>query len=109
MNIQEKAERYAREKLGNWCHIVHSAYEISQCTNGEVSAKDYTAGHNEAMRWIPVGERLPDTFDENNDHNTVLCKMDNGMLFTGVYMEYQKKWNVFGFGVTCSIKEWREI
>lgn len=49
MNSQEKAEQYAREKLGNWCHIVHSAYEISQCTNGEVTVNDYLAGYNEAM------------------------------------------------------------
>ena len=100
MNIQEKAEQYARELHGE-----------SECfyTERIDSICDYTAGYNEAKRWIPVGERLPDTFDENNDHNTVLCKMDNGMLFTGVYMEYQKKWNVFGFGVTYSIKEWREI
>lgn len=48
-NIQEKSEQYAREKLGNWCHITHSAYDTSQCTNGEVSAQDYTAGYNEAM------------------------------------------------------------
>ena len=61
MNIQEKAEQYAREKLGNWCHIVHSAYEISQCTNGEVTVNDYLVGYNEAKRWIPVGERLPDS------------------------------------------------
>lgn len=52
-NIQEKAEQYAREKLGNWGHIVHSAYEISQCTNGEVSAKDYIAGYYEARRCQP--------------------------------------------------------
>ena len=100
MNIQEKAEQYALTK-----------HNQSQCFDSEREQciDDYAAGYNEAKRWIPVGERLPETFDENNDHNTVLCKMDNGMLFTGVYMEYQKKWNVFGFGVTCSIKEWREI
>lgn len=48
-NILEKAEQYAREKLGNWCHIVHSAYETAQCTNGEVSVQDYLAGYNEAV------------------------------------------------------------
>lgn len=49
MNIQEKAEKYAREKLGNWCHVVHSAYETDQRTNGEVSVQDYSAGYNFAM------------------------------------------------------------
>ena len=81
-NIQEKAEQYAREKLGNWYHIVHSAYEISQCTNGEVSVQDYTAGYNESKRWIPVGERLPELKKSEHWHglksDQILVKLKDG-------------------------------
>lgn len=49
MSIKEKAEQYAREKLGDWGSVVHSAYETNECTNCEISVQDYTAGYNEAM------------------------------------------------------------
>ena len=107
MNIQEKAEQYAREKLGNWCHIVHSAYEISQCTNGEVSTQDYTAGYNEAKRWIPVGERLP-VNHRNGKSKEILCKYRD-IKFFGYYDLDEKQFGKFGSNRFYSVDEWREI
>ena len=49
MSIKEKAEQYAREKLGDWGSVVHSAYETNECTNSEISVQDYTAGYDEAI------------------------------------------------------------
>jgi hypothetical protein len=48
-NIQENAEQYAREKLGNWCHVAHSGYEIGESTNGEIAVLDFIAGYDFAM------------------------------------------------------------
>jgi len=81
MNIQENAEQYACEKLGNWCHVTHSAYEIEQCTNGEISMQDYIAGFNEAKRWLPVSERRPvgvlTTYDGGAKSEMVLVRLKN--------------------------------
>lgn len=119
MNIQEKAEQYAREKLGNWCHIVHSAYEISQCTNGEVTVNDYLAGYNEAKRWIPVGERFPECNlhldDGGKKSELVLVKLKNnniGIAFSFLYVENDEEIEFFECVNGSSIydvKEWREI
>ena len=107
MNIQEKAEQYAREKLGNWCHITHSAYVTGQCTNGEISAQDYTEGYNEAKRWIPVGERLPEIVI-NGRINYVLCN-NSGFPFVGQYTGVTNEFNVLGTQVVKCVKEWREV
>lgn len=110
--IQEKAEQYAREKLGNWRHIVHSAYEISQCTNGEVSVQDYTAGHNEAKRWIPVSERLPC----ENGHYLVKVEYSFPKNCKSVIAEFYYKEDGTGYFVSESTEceiidviEWSEI
>lgn len=108
MNEQEKAERYAREKLGNWCHIVHSAYEISQCTNGEVTVNDYLAGYNEAKRWIPISERLPEILVDEKI-NAVLCKPDGGFPFVGYYTGNKSEFNISGTQTVKHVIEWREI
>ena len=58
MNIKEKSEQYARER---WGIFYKEPYPViaSDKSIGEISAKDYTNGYNEAKRWIQVGERLP--------------------------------------------------
>ena len=120
MNKQEKAEQYARDKLGNWCHVVHSAYEISQCTNGEVSVQDYLAGYNEAKRWIHVGERLPCdlldiyTYELTGRKETplVLARIEDELVIA--QMAKCKDDNHYKWVVGCKIigrkiTEWREI
>ena len=120
MNIQEKAEQYAREKLGNWCHVVHSAYEISQCTNGEITVHDYIEGYNEAKRWIPVGERLPcDTLPIDTNEWTgrketplVLARIEDELVIAQMAKckdDNHYKW-VIGYKIIGrKITEWREI
>ena len=112
MNKQEKAERYAREKLGNWCHIVHSAYETSQCTNGEVTVQDYLTGYNEAKRWIPVGERFP----EKDGHYLVKVEYSFPKNCKAVVAEFRHKEDGTGYFksestecVITDVIEWREI
>ena len=120
MNIQEKAEQYAREKLGNWRNITHSAYEISQCTNGEVSVQDYTAGYNEAKRWIPVGERLPCdlldiyTYELTGRKETplVLARIEDELVIAQMAKckdDNHYKWVIGHKIIGRKITEWREI
>ena len=82
MNIQEKAEQYTNQRLGAWRDIIHSGYSISECTNGEVSVQDYTAGYNEAKRWISVCERLPELKKSEHWHglksDQILVKLKDG-------------------------------
>ena len=58
MNIQEKAEEYARISCEQYfdikCEI--AGYDI---TYGDISAIDYINGYNEAKRCILVGEQTP--------------------------------------------------
>ena len=107
MKIQEKAEQYANQRLGAWRDIIHSGYSISECTNGEVSVQDYTAGYNEAKRWIPVGERLPEIVI-NGRINYVLCN-NAGFPFVGQYTGVKSEFHVIGTKITKHVIEWREI
>lgn len=116
MNIQEKAEQYARKKMGDGCLIVHSVY----CnTNGEVAMQDYTAGYNEAKRWIPVGERYPVAIINTNDGGSrsdlILIRLKCGavkIVFCFFYVENGEELQFFE-GVNgesmYNVKEWREI
>ena len=116
MNIQEKAEQYANQRLGAWRDIIHSGYSISECTNGEVSAQDYTAGYNEAKRWIPIEDLLPcDVLDIvfNSTANIyftepVLAKNENGDIVLTKMFRYHSHIK-FQWIATGKIIEWREI
>lgn len=102
-NIQEKAEQYAREKHG-------------RCATGGIdkvnSAQDYTAGYNEAKRWIPVGERLP----SQDGHYLVKVEYSFPKNCKVVVAEFYSKEDGTGYFVSESTEcviidviEWREI
>ena len=102
-NIQEKAEQYALTK-----------HNQSQCFDSERDQciDDYTAGYNEAKRWISVGERLPDTLKGGItlELNVVLCKLKNGIIVSAIYYEQKKEWAMYGLDITINDAiEWREI
>ena len=103
MNIQEKAEQYARELHGE-----------SECfyTERIDSICDYTAGYNEAKRWIPVGERLPC----ENGHYLVKVEYSFPKNCKVVVAEFYYKEDGTGYFVSESTEceiidviEWREI
>ena len=76
MSIKEKAEQYAREKLGDWGSVVHSAYETNECTNSEISVQDYTAGYDEAITLFVMIQEL---YRTTND--TIALIIDTAALF----------------------------
>lgn len=107
MNIKEKAEQYARKQWGDYfdsdCEI--AGYDL---TYGDISVSDYMNGYNEAKRWIPVGERLPEIFI-NGRINYVLCKSDTGFPFVGQYTGVTNEFKVLGTQIVKCVKDWREI
>ena len=120
MSIQEKAEQYANQRLGSWRDIIHSGYSISECTNGEISAQDYTAGYNEAKRWIPVGERLPcDLLDiytceltGRKETPLVLARIEDELVIAQMAKckdDNHYKWVIGHKIIGRKITEWREI
>ena len=109
-NIQEKAEQYAREK-----HVRSATSGIDKVN----SAQDYTAGYNEAKRWIPVGERLPLCYKigefDGMKSEQILVKTKDGNCETAFCysgMSGNNKFYDFYDSIDFEIKdviEWREI
>ena len=107
MNIQEKAEQYALTK-----------HNQSQCFDSEREQciDDYTAGYNEAKRWIPIEDLLPcDVLDIvfNSTANIyftepVLAKNENGDIVLTKMFRYHSHIK-FQWIATGKIIEWREI
>ena len=98
MNIQEKAEQYARE-LHKSSIDFNGSYDIAK--------NAYVAGYNEAKRWIPVGERVPENH-RSGKSKEVLCKYRD-IKFFGYYDFDEKQFGKFGSNKFNIVDEWREI
>ena len=103
MNIQEKAEQYARE-------LHKSSIDFNGSYN--IAKNAYVEGYNEAKRWITVGERLPC----ENGHYLVKVEYSFPKNCKSVIAEFYYKEDGTGYFVSESTErkkkdviEWREI
>lgn len=111
--IEEKAQKESEFYQSNFYQDFGQkiAFKDGFISGAEFVKKEY----EEKLRWIPVGERLPErSKDEPNFSNIILCKFkfdlnDTETLYT--VCEYYFNDNKFkrGSGQNTNVTHWREI